>query len=53
MLINLKKNHPLMFKVYLNLFAYSNIQMNLFMNIFALIFDFKQVQSCVYSRHIV
>ena len=32
-----------MFKVYLNQFTYSNIQMNLFMNIFALIFDFKHI----------
>ena len=52
MLIGLKKIQALMFKVLKSIYIL-NLQTDLFMNTFALIFDFKQVQSCVYSRHIV
>ena len=38
---------------YSNLFIYLNLQIVLFMNTFTMFFDFKQVQSQVYSRHIV
>ena len=48
MFIDLKKNHILMFKVIKSI--YLNQQIDLFMNIFLLIFDFKQVQ---YSCHIL
>ena len=52
MLIDLKKkSHPLMFKVLKSVFL--NLQIDLFMNTFALIFDFKQVQSYLYSRQIL
>ena len=51
MFIDLKKFHALMFEVIKSI--YSNQQINLFMKTFTLIFDFKQVQSCEYSRHIV
>ena len=47
MFIDLKKNHILMFKVIKSI--YLNQQIDLFMNIFTLIFDFKQIQ---YSCHI-
>ena len=46
-----KKSHPLMFKVLKSVFL--NLQIDLFMNTFALIFDFKQVQSYLYSRQIL
>ena len=46
-----KKSHPLMFKVLKSIFL--NLQIDLFMNTFALIFDFKQVQSYLYSRQIL
>ena len=42
-----------MFKVLTSIYIYLNLQIYLFMNTFALIFDFKQRQSRVYSRHIV
>ena len=51
MFIDLKKFHALMFEVIKSI--YSNQQINLFMKTFTLIFDFKQVKSCEYSRHIV
>ena len=50
-LIDMKKNHSLMFKVLE--FIYLNLQIDLFMIAFALVFDFKQIQCCMYSRHIV
>ena len=38
---------------YSNLFIYLNLQIDLSMNTFALIFDFKQVQSRMNSHHTV
>ena len=49
LLINLKKIRTLMFKA---LKSIPTFWIDLFMNTFALIFDFRQVQSCVYSHHI-
>ena len=51
-LIGLKKFTLYCLK-YSSLFIYLNQQIDLFMNKFALIFDFKQIQSGVYSRNIV
>ena len=41
-----------MFKVLKSIYIF-DLQINLFMNTFALIFDFKKVLSHVYSHHIV
>ena len=52
MLIDLKKNHALMFKALKSIYIFES-KIDLFMNTFPLIFDFKQVQSHMYSHHIL
>ena len=51
MLVNLKKNPALMFKILKSIYIFKS-KMDLFMNTLELIFDAKQVQYCVYSSHI-
>ena len=51
MLVNLKKNPALMFKILKSIYIFKS-KMDLFMNTFEWIFDVKQVQYCVYSSHI-
>ena len=51
--INVKKKKKSCCNVFSNLFIYLNLHINWSMNTFALIFDFKQVQSRVYSHYIV
>ena len=41
-----------MFKVLKSIYIL-NLQIDLFMNTFALIFNFQQLQSCLYSCHVV
>ena len=55
MLIDLKEIHALMFKVFKSIYICesTNRFIYLFMNTFTLIFDSKEVQSSVYSCHIV
>ena len=48
MLTDLKKIHALMFKVLKSIYIFESTNRYLFMNIFVLIFHFKQVQSRVY-----
>ena len=52
MLIDLKKYHALIFQV-LKSILHLNLHKDLFKNTFALVFDFKQVQACIYSHHTV
>ena len=51
MLVNLKKNPALMFKILKSIYIFKS-KMDLVMNTCELIFDVKQVQYCVYSSHI-
>ena len=42
-----------MFKVLKSIYIYLNLQIDLFMNTFTLIFDFKQVQLLVFTSYCI
>ena len=52
MLIDLKKNNALMFKVLKSINIFESKNRFIYQQI-RMIFDFKQVQSCAYSRRII